>query len=552
MASEPERSSEVGKRMSRATTPVMVMGKVGLLSAGCHAAVHDHARPDGGASLVRGEVGGHRGDLLRGYEPAVGLAGLHSLARLFGVVVAGGDAGDPGCVHRARGDAVDPHALSYVVYGRRPRERENAALRGRVGCPVVQAHQSGDGGHVDDGTASGVPHRRYGVLHPEERPFEAHIEHHVPVLFRCLRRGRGDAYAGVVHHDVVAAPLFDDALYEGLHLVLFGDVGLLDERVAFEFRGGFFCALLVHVGDHDPRAFFGHTQGYCTADPRARAGDDGALALQASHMLSPRDIPFPPSPLPVILAARIIAPWQGPRKRARGPEGRSATLKITDVRTAVIEANYDWTYTRIYTDEGITGIGESFLAPGLTTIIRDLKPLLVGEDPRNVDKLWSKLRWAASGAGSMGGIVHNAISGIEAALWDLVGKHYGAPIHALLGGKYRDRVRVYADCHAGEALESLDSVMLARTPKWMGQEVAVSGSSEANHPAHGRAYGEAEADEVFTPEMYAKKAREVVEQMGFSALKFDLDVPNPYSLDTHSGTLTNAEVKFMVSLVGAA
>src|SRR5918998_1218032 len=124
------------------------------------AAVHDHARPDGGASLVRGEVGGHRGDLLRGYEPAVGLAGLHSLARLFGVIVAGGDASDPGCIHRARGDAVDPHPLTYVVYGRRPRERENATLRGRVGGPVVQAHQSGDGGHVDDGTTSGVPHRR--------------------------------------------------------------------------------------------------------------------------------------------------------------------------------------------------------------------------------------------------------------------------------------------------------------------------------------------------------------------------------------------------------
>jgi L-alanine-DL-glutamate epimerase-like enolase superfamily enzyme len=71
------------------------------------------------------------------------------------------------------------------------------------------------------------------------------------------------------------------------------------------------------------------------------------------------------------------------------------------------------------------------------------------------------MRWA----GSMGGIVYNAISGIEAALWD-VGKHYRAPIHALLGGKYRDRVRIYADCHAREALESLDSVMVARTPKW--------------------------------------------------------------------------------------
>jgi gluconate/galactonate dehydratase len=62
-------------------------------------------------------------------------------------------------------------------------------------------------------------------------------------------------------------------------------------------------------------------------------------------------------------------------------------LKITDVRTAVVEANYDWTFVRVYTDEGITGLGESFLAPDLTGIIRDLKPLLVGEDPRNVDKL---------------------------------------------------------------------------------------------------------------------------------------------------------------------
>ncbi len=227
-------------------------------------------------------------------------------------------------------------------------------------------------------------------------------------------------------------------------------------------------------------------------------------------------------------------------------------MKITDVKTAVVEANYDWTFVRVYTDEGITGLGESFLAPGLTAIIRDLKPLLVGEDPRNIDKLWSKMRWAASGAGSMGGIVYNAISGIEAALWDAVGKHYGAPIHALLGGKYRDRVRVYADCHAGEALEALDSVMVARRPKWLPDEIgATIASSAVNHPVHGRAFGVAETGEVFTPEMYAERAREVVEEMGFTALKFDLDVPNPHTLDTHSGTLTHAEVKFMAGLVDA-
>lgn len=223
-------------------------------------------------------------------------------------------------------------------------------------------------------------------------------------------------------------------------------------------------------------------------------------------------------------------------------------MKITDINTAVVEANYDWTFVRVYTDEGITGLGESFLAPGLTAIIRDLKPLLIGEDPRNVDRLFSKMRWAASGAGSMGGIVYNAISGIEAALWDVVGKYYGAPIYQLLGGKYRDKVRIYADCHAGEALEALDSVMVARRPGWLPEEAETAIASEINHPVHGRAFGDAAPDEVFTPKMYADRAREVA-NMGFTALKFDLDVPNPHTKDTHSGTLTHAEIKFMVSLV---
>ncbi|WP_273888086.1 mandelate racemase/muconate lactonizing enzyme family protein [Rubrobacter naiadicus] len=225
-------------------------------------------------------------------------------------------------------------------------------------------------------------------------------------------------------------------------------------------------------------------------------------------------------------------------------------MKITSISTAVVEANYDWTFIRIRTDEGITGLGESYLAPGLTAIIREMGRLLVGEDPRDIDRLFSKMRWAASGAGSMGGIVYNAISGIEAALWDVLGKYCGVPIYRLLGGKYRDRVRVYADCHAGEALEALDSLMVARRPRWLPEEERTAISAEINHPVHGRAYGEAEATEVFTPEMYAARAREVASR-GFTALKFDLDVPNPHTMDTHSGTLTHSEVGFMVSLVEA-
>ncbi len=228
-------------------------------------------------------------------------------------------------------------------------------------------------------------------------------------------------------------------------------------------------------------------------------------------------------------------------------------MRITHVRTAVIEGNYDWTIVRIDTDRDIHGWGESFLAPGLTGIIRDLAPLLIGEDPRNVDKLWNKLRWAASGAGSQAGIVYNAISGIETALWDITGKYYNAPIWQLLGGKFRDRVRIYADCHAGEALEALSCVMVARQPKWIatagGEDLPTQAlASEINRPAHGRAYGSPQISDIFTPELYARRAREVV-GMGFTALKFDLDVPNPYTHDSFNGALSHAEIKYMTRLV---
>ncbi|HEX6509735.1 MAG TPA: mandelate racemase/muconate lactonizing enzyme family protein [Chloroflexota bacterium] len=227
-------------------------------------------------------------------------------------------------------------------------------------------------------------------------------------------------------------------------------------------------------------------------------------------------------------------------------------VKIVDVRTAVVEANYDWTFIHVYADTGQVGLGESFLAPGLTGIIRDLRPLLIGEDPRNIERLWSKMRWAASGAGSMGGIVYNAISGIEAALWDLAGKLYGVPIYALLGGKYRDRVRIYADCHAGESLEALTPILLARRPSWLTEEgvEAMSAASEIEHPVHGRAHGIPMPDGAFTPEVYARRAREVAAR-GFTALKFDLDVPNPFTQDSQSGTLTHAEVQYMTSLAAA-
>jgi len=216
-------------------------------------------------------------------------------------------------------------------------------------------------------------------------------------------------------------------------------------------------------------------------------------------------------------------------------------LKIVRLKTAVIEGNFDWTFVRIETDEGIQGLGECFFAPGLTAILRSLERLLVGENPRDVHRLFRKLQLATSGAGSVAGIIYNAISGIEAALWDLLGQSLGVPIYTLLGGKFRDRIRIYADCHGGEALESLDEVLRSRQPSWMKQETSV----------RARDYF-ADADDAIpaTPEDYCKRALAMKAQ-GFTALKFDLDVPGTQGSDFYNRGLSNCAIDRMVALVGA-
>ena len=217
-------------------------------------------------------------------------------------------------------------------------------------------------------------------------------------------------------------------------------------------------------------------------------------------------------------------------------------MKIIRLKTAVVEGNFDWTFLRIETDEGPAGLGECFFAPGLTAILRSLEPLLVGEDPRDVHRLFRKLQLATSGAGSVAGIVYNAISGIEAALWDLLGQWLEVPIYRLLGGKFRDEIRIYADCHAGDALESLDEVLRTRQPSWLQKKT-------------GRAAKDYFADDKeaspSSPESYRKQALRMKAQ-GYSALKFDLDVPGTQGPDPYNRCLTNPAIDRMVELIGSA
>src|SRR5260370_3597932 len=140
----------------------------------------------------------------------------------------------------------------------------------------------------------------------------------------------------------------------------------------------------------------------------------------------------------------------------------------------------------------------------------------------------------------MCGVLHNAISGIEAALLDLTARKQIIPIDRLLGGHYRDRIRIYADCHGGGPLESYGPLLLRRQPSWSPSAVG-KGSLWERHL-------DLEPD---TPSAYAERAKTMVAK-GFTALKFDIDVPTPYARDEANGPVRNRELYHVVEWFRAA
>jgi gluconate/galactonate dehydratase len=216
-------------------------------------------------------------------------------------------------------------------------------------------------------------------------------------------------------------------------------------------------------------------------------------------------------------------------------------VKITSISTAVIEANYDWTIVRVENDEGIVGLGEAFCAPALTTTIRELGTLLVGEDARQIEPLIRKLHLATAHV-SNGGTVFHAISGIEAALWDLAARSLEVPLWRLFGGKFRDRVRMYADCHAGDALTSYSAILVSRQLPWM---EAGPGAEQIEYH-----WDPAADDTVYTAEAYGTRASEMAAR-GFTALKFDLDLPLLAHEDLYARTISSAQLERQVALAEA-
>lgn len=126
-------------------------------------------------------------------------------------------------------------------------------------------------------------------------------------------------------------------------------------------------------------------------------------------------------------------------------------MKITAVETLVCNARMrNWIFVKVLTDEpGLFGWGEATLewhTRGVVGAIEDLKELLIGEDPRRVEYLW-QMMWRQHFWHGSGIVRSTAISGIDLALWDIVGKSLGVPCHQLWGGPVRDWIRLY--CHLG-------------------------------------------------------------------------------------------------------
>ncbi len=122
-------------------------------------------------------------------------------------------------------------------------------------------------------------------------------------------------------------------------------------------------------------------------------------------------------------------------------------MKITDVKTYIVGNEWkNWVFTQVETDEGITGLGEATLngfAKTTEAAIHELKQLVIGKDPFDVEKHTLHLfRDYYSDGGQIQGA---ALSGIEYACWDIMGKALGVPVYKLLGGKVNHRLRAYAN-----------------------------------------------------------------------------------------------------------
>ena len=184
-----------------------------------------------------------------------------------------------------------------------------------------------------------------------------------------------------------------------------------------------------------------------------------------------------------------------------------ANLKITDVKCGYIKGSL---FVKIYTNQDIWGCGEGVDAvPGTYHLVKNFGERIKGKSPLNVHRLFEDIRKSGFFQGAQSGMYVAVLSAIETALWDLAGKALQLPVYQLLGGKFRDKVRVYCD----------------------------TALYQQNLP---------------TPADFAEAAKKA-KSMGFNAIKFDLDQANdPNKYDRYNWTASPAELQRMYDQLHAA
>ena len=178
-------------------------------------------------------------------------------------------------------------------------------------------------------------------------------------------------------------------------------------------------------------------------------------------------------------------------------------MQITDVRTFLVHdrarPGRNYTFVKIYTDEGLTGLGEAGINGkelALKGLIDTYAPILRGMDPSRIEHIWQTL-WR--GQFFRGGHVHAAaVAAIDIALWDLRGKALGVPVYDLLGGRTRDYARCYChvqpDAQGGDGRPGIDSmVSYARDQVAAGWRFVRFGAGDGSSQEHDGVYEQSRA-----------------------------------------------------------
>jgi galactonate dehydratase len=213
-----------------------------------------------------------------------------------------------------------------------------------------------------------------------------------------------------------------------------------------------------------------------------------------------------------VAAAATVFPLAGFGKgfedavQAAPKSSAPSDLRITEVKCGYIGGSL---YVKIFSNQDIYGLGEGVDAiPGTYYMVQNLSRSLRGKSPLNVNRLFEDIRRAGVFGGAQSGAYVAVLSAIETALWDLAGKALNVPVYQLLGGKFRDKIRVYCDT----------ALYRSNLPK---------------------------------PAEFVKAAQDSV-ALGYNALKFDLDESNdPKRYDRYNWTTSPGEVNRMYDQISA-